>query len=232
MRSMQETKGTYEADLALSYADRTRPQIVRTTTFPQTRPSAWRGFFTRLSRWAGLLLENRYAILSMRILVASVFLLSSIGKLMDITQYSIKPIVEFGILPGSVAIVFGYLLPFVELACALGLLFGVMTRLASLGIAFMSLAFFSVKTFFLLEGYDLECGCFGAVVSTFMSFTVYLDPPLFLMALGVMLAPLPARQWLSAKGVVERRSGEPRTSSRPSQASGRRVQSIHSRGSR
>lgn len=204
MRLVQETNSPYLPDLPHSHPGQFLPQIARTVTLPQMQPFAWSGLFARLSDYAGLLLENRYTILTMRIVLASVFLLSSLGKLVDITQYSIKPVVEFGILPSSVAIVFGSVLPFIELLCALGLLFGVLTRLASFGIAAMSLAFFSAKVFLLLQGYDLSCGCFGAIVTTFMSLTVYLDPPILLMAIAVMMAPPSARQWISLKSTLQR----------------------------
>jgi hypothetical protein len=73
--------------------------------------------------------------------------------------------------------------------CALGLLFGVLTRLSSLGIALMSITFFIVKGVVLWQGGDLACGCFGAIVTTFASLTIYMDPPILLMSLAVMSSP-------------------------------------------
>jgi uncharacterized membrane protein YphA (DoxX/SURF4 family) len=193
-------RGSWESTQAL-------PDAIPRTAIPRQGLHTTRlGSFTRMANYAGLLLTNRYAMLTGRMVLACIFLLSSCGKLVDITQYSIKPVVEFGILPSSVAVVFGSVLPFVELLCALGLLFGVWTRLASLGIAAMSLAFFSAKTFLLLQGFDLSCGCFGAIVTTFMSFTVYLDPPIFLLAMAVMMSSSSARRWISLRNLWQRSS--------------------------
>jgi hypothetical protein len=41
------------------------------------------------------------------------------------------------------------------------------------------------------------CGCFGAVVTTLISDTVYLDPPIFIMSLIVALSPPASRHWVS-----------------------------------
>ena len=70
-------------------------------------------------------------------------------------------------------------------------------RLSSFGIALMSITFFIVKAVILWQGSDLVCGCFGAVVTTLASLTIYMDPPIFLMSLAVMLAPRSSRHWIS-----------------------------------
>jgi uncharacterized membrane protein YphA (DoxX/SURF4 family) len=141
------------------------------------------------------LLENRGLILTFRLILAGIFLLSSFGKLVDIERYSVDAVYDFGILPMVLARPFGLVMPFIELLCGLGLLFGVLTRLSALGVALMSLAFFIAKAKVLSEGRTIECGCFGAVVDTLASVTIFMDIPMFILALIVMLAPSLARQW-------------------------------------
>jgi uncharacterized membrane protein YphA (DoxX/SURF4 family) len=140
---------------------------------------------------------KRSVVLVFRLVLAGTFLLSSFGKLVDIQRYSIAPVLDFEILPDFLAYVFGAVLPFIELLCALGLLFGVLTRLSSVGIALMSVSFFIVKVILLWNGSDVACGCFGAVVTTLISDTVYLDPPIFIMSLIVALSPPASRHWVS-----------------------------------
>ena len=149
------------------------------------------------SRLVASILANRYAILGMRCILAGVFIVSSYGKLVDIGRYSIAPVMEFDILPIPLAHFFGAVLPFVEALCALSLLFGVFTRLSSLGILAMSMSFFIAKEIVLLQGRDIVCGCFGAVVTTLASLTIYMDPPMMLMASAVMLAPRQSRCCIS-----------------------------------
>ena len=92
--------------------------------------------------WLKGLVDNRYMILVSRLTLAAFFLISSYGKLINIERYSVDAVYDFGLLPIALARPFGLVLPFIELFCGLGLLFGVLTRLAALGTALMSLSFF------------------------------------------------------------------------------------------
>jgi len=143
------------------------------------------------------LLKKRGLILAFRLILGGIFLLSSFGKLVDIERYSVDAVYNFGILPMLLARPFGLVMPFIELLCGLGLLFGVLTRLSALGVALMSLAFFIAKAIVLSEGRTIECGCFGAIVDTLASVTIFMDIPMFILALIVILAPSSARHWLA-----------------------------------
>jgi putative oxidoreductase len=92
--------------------------------------------------WFKSLTENGYVVLIFRLIMAAMFLVSSYGKLVDIERYSVDAVYNFGVLPMVLARPFGLVMPFIELLCGLGLLFGVLTRLAALGIGLMSIAFF------------------------------------------------------------------------------------------
>jgi len=146
------------------------------------------------------ILNNRYLTLLFRLVLAGVFLLSSFGKLVNIEEYSVNAIYNFQIMPVWLARPFGYVMPFIELLCALGLLGGVLTRLSGLGAALMSLAFFIAKAIVLLQGRSIECGCFGAIVETLASVTIYMDIPMMLMGLFVMFSS--SRHWLAIGGLL------------------------------
>jgi uncharacterized membrane protein YphA (DoxX/SURF4 family) len=113
----------------------------------------------------------------------------------DIERYSVDAVYNFGILPLGLARFFGLVMPFIELLCALGLLFGVLTRLSALGISLMSLSFFIAKAIVLSQGRSIECGCFGAVIDTLASVTIFMDLPVMFMALMVIFAPPRTRHW-------------------------------------
>ena len=142
-------------------------------------------------------MENQYTILVFRWVLAATFLVSSFGKLVDIEHYSVALVYNFDILPGPLAIAFGWALPFIELACAVSLLLGVLTRLSALGIAMMSISFFIVKAIILSQGADIECGCFGAIGSTMASWSIYLDPIVFLLSVTVLFSSRKSRYWVS-----------------------------------
>ena len=143
------------------------------------------------------LFENHRMIFVFRLVLAGTFLVSSLGKFVDIEHYSVAMVYNFNLLPVPLAIGVGWAVPFIELACAVGLLFGVFTRLSALGIALMSAGFFVSKVILLSRGVDVECGCFGAVVSTMASSTIYLDPTLFLLSVTILFSSRQSRQWAS-----------------------------------
>jgi hypothetical protein len=160
--------------------------------------------------WSAGMLTDRRVILVLRMVLAAIFLASAAGKLIDIDRYSIRAVYEFNILPGSVARVYGLALPFIELICALGLLFGVLTRFSALGIGALSVSFFAAKGIILLRGQDIACGCFGPITSTLASVSIYADPPILLMSLAVMLSPDLSRKWFSiGKGLSAKAGGTP-----------------------
>jgi hypothetical protein len=136
-------------------------------------------------------------ILVFRLVLACSFLIASFGKLVDVEHYSVAMVYNLDILPGPLAIGFGWALPFIELACAVGLLVGLLTRLSALGIALLSTSFFITKVILLSRGTDLECGCFGAIGSTMASWSIYLDPAIFVLAVTILFSPRQSRHWVS-----------------------------------
>jgi len=145
------------------------------------------------SGWLRTVVANRHVILFFRLILAAFFLVSSYGKLVDIERYSVDAVYNFGVLPMFLARLFGLIMPFIELLCGLGLLFGVLTRLSALGIALMSLSFFIAKGIVLSQGRSIECGCFGAVIDTLASVTIFMDFPIMFLALLVVLSPSATR---------------------------------------
>ena len=143
---------------------------------------------------------NPRLILVFRLVLACTFLIASFGKFVDIEHYSVAMVYNLEILPGPLAIGFGWALPFIELACAVGLLVGLLTRLSALGIALLSTSFFITKVILLSRGTDLDCGCFGAIGSTMASWSIYLDPAVFVLAVTVLFSPRQTRRRVSLGG--------------------------------
>jgi uncharacterized membrane protein YphA (DoxX/SURF4 family) len=151
----------------------------------------------RSSTMLGKIFDNRYLILVFRFVLAATFLVSSFGKFVDIEHYSVAMVYNFDILPGPLAIAFGWTLPFIEFACGIGLLLGVLTRLCAFGVALMGISFFITKFILLSRGADVECGCFGAIGSTMASWSIYLDPVLIVLSVTILFASTKARRWVS-----------------------------------
>src|SRR5512139_2649559 len=130
--------------------------------------------------------HDRFVVMSFRLILSFFFLVSAYGKLVDVERYSVDAVYNFGILPMVLARPFGLLMPFIELLCGVGMLFGVFTRLSAFGIGMMSLSFFIAKAIVLSQGRTIDCGCFGAVIDTLASVTIFLDLPIMFFAMIVM----------------------------------------------
>ena len=142
-------------------------------------------------------LDNHYLVLTCRIILGLTFLVSAIGKLVDIQHYSVAMVYNLDILPGPAAIAFGWALPFIEFLCGLGLLVGLLTRLSAIGVGLLGISFFITKAILLSRGTDLECGCFGAIGTAMASWSIYLDPGILILALVVFGASGESRHWLA-----------------------------------
>lgn len=119
-----------------------------------------------------------------RIFVGGMFFMSGIGKLMDLPA-AVKSVYNFQLLPFDWFITLvGYVLPFFELICAICILFGVFTRFGCYVIGAASMVFFfgKMNTMF-IQGRSIDCGCFGALMNTMASMTVWLDMPVVICCL-------------------------------------------------
>jgi uncharacterized membrane protein YphA (DoxX/SURF4 family) len=132
-----------------------------------------------------------------RFILAATFIVSSLGKFVDVRHYSVAMVYNLGILPGPIAIAFGWALPFIEFLCGIGLLFGVLTRLSALGIGLLGISFLIVKMILLYRGTDIECGCFGAIGSAMASWSIYIDPVISILAATIVISHQKGRHWLS-----------------------------------
>lgn len=151
-----------------------------------------------------VLSNNRNVVLAFRLILAAFFLISSYGKLVDIQHYSIDAVYNFGLLPKALARFVGLVMPFIELLSGSGLLFGVFTRISALGIGLMGLSFFIAKVIVLSQGRIINCGCFGAIIDTLASVTIFMDMPIMFFALVVMLAPSYVRNWAGIGNLLPR----------------------------
>jgi len=141
-------------------------------------------------------------VLCFRLILAAFFLTAAFGKLVDIERFSVQAVYFFVILPMFLARPFGLALPFIELLCGLGLLFGVLTRISALGIGLLSLSFFIAKAIVFSQGRSVDCGCFGAFGGTVASVTIFLDLPMMFFATVVMWAPSDIRHWKSVGKIL------------------------------
>jgi uncharacterized membrane protein YphA (DoxX/SURF4 family) len=133
-------------------------------------------------------LNNMWTAIVCRLLVATIFMLSAIGKLMDLDN-SVKSVYNYYLFPDWAIEPLGYGLPFIELFCALGLIGGVLTRLSAAGIGIMSISFFIAKMIVMFgQGREIDCGCFGELMNTMASLTIWMDMPILILCLIIIFS--------------------------------------------
>lgn len=127
-----------------------------------------------------------------RLVIGVMFVLSGIGKMMDLTN-SVKAVHDFRLpilssLPAMEKFI-GTVLPFAELILAICILVGVFTRLSAAGIGALSLVFFFGKFHVLfIQGRSVNCGCFGELMNTMAEVTIYLDIPILILCIILILS--------------------------------------------
>jgi thiol-disulfide isomerase/thioredoxin/uncharacterized membrane protein YphA (DoxX/SURF4 family) len=102
-------------------------------------------------------------LLSIRCLLAAVFIVAAIGKLLDLDG-SRRALVEFGG-PARAAWLGGVLLPLAELAVAIALLFAGTARWGAVGALLLLLAFGAGVARAMARGEAPDCHCFGQIHS-------------------------------------------------------------------
>jgi peroxiredoxin/uncharacterized membrane protein YphA (DoxX/SURF4 family) len=102
-------------------------------------------------------------VLAARLLLAGVFVVAAVGKLVDLPA-SRRSLVGFG-LPERAANVFGTALPFAELAVAISLIPRPSAQWGAVGALVLLLAFVAGIANALRQGEAPDCNCFGAIHS-------------------------------------------------------------------
>jgi uncharacterized membrane protein YphA (DoxX/SURF4 family) len=105
------------------------------------------------------LLSNEYFILALRLLIGTVFLVASADKVGNPAAFATS-IGNYKLVSHEVAMVAATVLPWMELLCAFGLLFGVAVRGSSLVGAVLLVVFTGAVISGVLRGLDISCGCF------------------------------------------------------------------------
>ncbi len=106
--------------------------------------------------------------LVLRWVVAAVFLFAAIDKVLDPTSFA-TDIDNYRMVPDALIGPMAVALPLVEVLVGLALVTGVHARGAAVVAAAMLVAFAVAMIQAIARGIDLDCGCFGTVIETQVS---------------------------------------------------------------
>jgi uncharacterized membrane protein YphA (DoxX/SURF4 family) len=105
------------------------------------------------------LLSNPQLVLISRIFIGLLFIISSLDKIVDTAAFT-RAIANYDLLPSWMPSMIATVLPWVELLCGFGVLFGLLLRGSSFLLSAMLAVFTLAVVSALLRGLDISCGCF------------------------------------------------------------------------
>lgn len=105
-------------------------------------------------------LSNKYFLLALRLVVGGVFVFASFDKLMNQEAFA-KAIYNYKFLPEIFINVFAIIIPYIELAAGVFLIFGIYKRGSSFLISFLLIIFLISLGQAYARGLDINCACFS-----------------------------------------------------------------------
>ncbi len=137
-----------------------------------------------LSR-VGWVLSHRYLTLATRVVLGGVFLFAGVSKLGQLTGF-VAMVYQYQVFPWySLAQIYGYALPFLEVAIGLFLILGLILRISSVVSILIVVSFIMAKVVALARGMNITCGCFGEAAIMLVSQSLIID--FFDLAMGVQI---------------------------------------------
>lgn len=136
---------------------------------------------------------RKILLVASRLAMGGVFVFSGIEKLFSLREFA-TIVVNYQILPERIAVYFGYLLPWLELALGILLIAGIHIRKAALGLSILIVVFMAALTIRSATGPLHECGCFlsaGAGVRHGLGFYLIRDALLLCLGMVLLLSPRP-----------------------------------------
>ncbi len=145
----------------------------------------------------------------LRLVMGIVFLVAGVSKLSNlaIAELSVK---SYQLLPNDVAAVVGVVLPILEVALAVLLLLGIGTRVTSIALSLMLVAFIIGIGSLWARGIIAQCGCFGGtlIMTEAPSYPLEIARDCLMLLATVWLAIWP-RTFVSVDGWLGRGRNEP-----------------------
>ena len=145
--------------------------------------------------------QNRWLLFSLRLLLGVIFVVASISKIQDIAKFA-STVVSYGILPDSLAHLYGYVAPWVELFIGCALILGVFVRFSAALLIPLTLSFMVASSYAMVNAVGGNCGCFGKFLA--LSHPVALTIDVLMLIASVILLLNKSQEFLSIAKLTER----------------------------
>lgn len=132
----------------------------------------------------------------LRIIIGSIFLVSSFGKLFSPYQNFLYAVQAYELLPSQGEILVAQILPWIEVIVGAFVVLGLWTSLSLKGAAVLFGVFVTVVGQALLRGLPLEnCGCFGGLIHFKPQMVIVMDSACLIITLVLLRNLLKTRKF-------------------------------------
>jgi len=146
------------------------------------------------------ILRNKWVLLSFRLVLGGIFLAASISKIVDMQGF-VDTVVGYDLIPQTLAEIYGWIVPWVELFIGWSLILGVFTRISAVVSILLTISFAIASTYALEKSPDSICGCFGSFIPLSHTVSLTIDGIMFILALVILINKNPefltAGQWIN-----------------------------------
>lgn len=133
-----------------------------------------------------IFLKNRWVLLAFRILLGGIFFVASISKILDMSGF-VDTVVGYDLIAQTLAEIYGWVMPWVELYLGCSLILGVLPRISA-GISIPVVISFAIASSYALEKFpEGICGCFGSFIVLSHPVSLIIDAIMFLFALAIVV---------------------------------------------
>ena len=147
------------------------------------------------------ILQNRWLLFSLRLILGVIFIVASISKIQDIARF-VSTVISYGLLPNNLAHLYGYVAPWVELFIGCALILGVFVRFSVALLIPLILSFMVASSYALVNAAGSSCGCFGKFFTLSHPAALTIDVLMLIAALILLLNK--GQSFLSIGQLIER----------------------------
>jgi uncharacterized membrane protein YphA (DoxX/SURF4 family) len=130
-------------------------------------------------------LSNSYFLFLVRFFLGFVFIYAAVEKINDPGSFAVS-ISNYKLLPLFIVNIFAIIIPWIELAAGMLLVFGIFGRESSFIIGVLLVIFIAAISISLMRGLDINCGCFGTIGGPKIGFQKIMEN-VFLLLLSINL---------------------------------------------
>jgi uncharacterized membrane protein YphA (DoxX/SURF4 family) len=138
------------------------------------------------------MIRNKSVLLVFRLVVGGVFVWAGLLKILDPLEFA-ENIANYRVFSRDLSLLAAIVLPWLEVLCAVLVIFGIFRSASSLLLSGLLAAFLVLITVTIFRGLDVDCGCFGSL-GRHVDFSLLLaDIVLLYLTLNIFVSSLSRR---------------------------------------